>query len=199
MRELRAAGLIGTADEPRVTPEEEHFLEQYEVYQSLQQSSKEILDATARMLARMKNLDDAMRETRILRTCLRDPRRGRSEGLDLRDRRGRIDHAEVADCRDPGRHAVARDHLLRWHRERDGAQVHPHHVIGPRREQHQPGPLKGSSRPRRKTTARSYSRSTRTLRSAAATSRMAATAMTITRNFLPGAAKPSGSVLGPRL
>jgi hypothetical protein len=62
MRELRADGLIGTAAEPRVSPEEEHFLEQYEVHQSLQQSSKEILDATARMLARMKNLDDAMRE-----------------------------------------------------------------------------------------------------------------------------------------
>jgi len=62
MRELRADGLIGTAAEPRVSPEEEHFLEQYEVHQSLQQSSKEILDATARMLARMKSLDDAMRE-----------------------------------------------------------------------------------------------------------------------------------------
>ncbi len=62
MKTLRDGQQISAQDEPRVTPEEEHFLEQYEVYQSLQQSSKEILDATARMLARMKNLDDAMRE-----------------------------------------------------------------------------------------------------------------------------------------
>jgi hypothetical protein len=62
MKDLRAGEQIAARDDPRVTPEEEHFLEQYEVYQSLQQSSKEILDATARMLARMKNLDDAMRE-----------------------------------------------------------------------------------------------------------------------------------------
>jgi hypothetical protein len=62
MKDLRAGEQISVQEDPRVTPEEEHFLEQYEVYQSLQQSSKEILDATARMLARMKNLDDAMRE-----------------------------------------------------------------------------------------------------------------------------------------
>jgi hypothetical protein len=62
MKDLRASEHIAARDDPRVTPEEEHFLEQYEVYQSLQQSSKEILDATARMLARMKSLDDAMRE-----------------------------------------------------------------------------------------------------------------------------------------
>ena len=61
-KELRESEQISSRDDPHVTPEEEHFLEQYEVYQSLQQSSKEILDATARMLARMKNLDDAMRE-----------------------------------------------------------------------------------------------------------------------------------------
>jgi hypothetical protein len=62
MKDLRGGEHIAPRDDPRVTPEEEHFLEQYEVYQSLQQSSKEILDATARMLARMKSLDDAMRE-----------------------------------------------------------------------------------------------------------------------------------------
>jgi hypothetical protein len=62
MKDLRASEHIAAREEPRVTPEEEHFLEQYEVYQSLQQSSKEILDATARMLARMKSLDDAMRD-----------------------------------------------------------------------------------------------------------------------------------------
>jgi hypothetical protein len=62
MKTLRDSEHISAQEEPRVTPEEEHFLEQYEVYQSLQQSSKEILDATARMLARMKSLDDAMRE-----------------------------------------------------------------------------------------------------------------------------------------
>jgi hypothetical protein len=72
---------------------------------------------------------------------LGDLRRGRSEGLDLGDRGGGIDHAEVADRRDPGRHVVARDHLLRWHRERDGAQVHSHHPIGQRREEHQSGPF----------------------------------------------------------
>ena len=59
---IRPSGAADSTPEPRVTPEEEHFLEQYEVYESLQQSSKEMLDATARMLTRMKNLDDAMRE-----------------------------------------------------------------------------------------------------------------------------------------
>jgi hypothetical protein len=59
---LRETGAVSETPEPRVTPEEEHFLEQYEVYESLQRSSEEMLDATSRMLVRMKNLDDAMRE-----------------------------------------------------------------------------------------------------------------------------------------
>ena len=62
VHDLRQTGAIGETPEPRVTPEEEHFLEQYEVYEKLQRSSQEMLDATARMLVRMKNLDDAMRE-----------------------------------------------------------------------------------------------------------------------------------------
>jgi hypothetical protein len=62
IKALRESGALRAEPEPHVTPEEEHFLEQYEVYDSLQRSSKEMLDATARMITRIKNLDDAMRE-----------------------------------------------------------------------------------------------------------------------------------------
>lgn len=62
MQELRSSGLIGTAQEPRVTPEEEQFLAQYEVFQKLEQSSRQVLDAAAQILARMVVLEDAARE-----------------------------------------------------------------------------------------------------------------------------------------
>ena len=74
---------------------------------------------------------------------LGDLRRGGREGLDLRDRRGGVDDAEVADRRHPGRHVVARDDLLRRHRERHRAQVHAHHPVDQRHEHHEAGPLDG--------------------------------------------------------
>lgn len=62
MQELRSAGLISTAAEPRVTPEEEQFLAQHEVFQKLEQSSAQVLDATAQILARMVVLEESARE-----------------------------------------------------------------------------------------------------------------------------------------
>jgi arginine repressor len=62
IQELRAAGLLGTAQEPSITPEEEQFLAQYEVFQKLEQSSAQVLDAAAQILARMVVLEEAARE-----------------------------------------------------------------------------------------------------------------------------------------
>ena len=77
---------------------------------------------------------------------------------------------EVADRRHPGRNVVASDHLLRRDRQRDGAQLDADHAVHQRQQDHEPGPLhRAAAGPRRKTTARSYSRSTRTLMAAAAT------------------------------
>src|SRR5688572_753839 len=59
IKELRASGLISTPDEPPVTPEEEHFLEQADVYLKLQQSSVHVVEAIAQLLARMGILEDA--------------------------------------------------------------------------------------------------------------------------------------------
>jgi hypothetical protein len=62
LKELRASGLLSSPDEPPVTPEEEHFLEQADVYLKLQQSSVHVVEAIAQLLARMGILEDAARE-----------------------------------------------------------------------------------------------------------------------------------------
>ena len=62
MAQLRSEGAIGTAQEPRVTPEEEQFLAQYEVFQRLEQSSAQVLDAVAQILARLASLEEAARQ-----------------------------------------------------------------------------------------------------------------------------------------
>ena len=66
-----------------------------------------------------------------------------AEGFDLSDGGRWVDHAEVADCRYPGGHVVARDHLLRRHGERDGAKVDAHHPVHQRHERYEPWPLDG--------------------------------------------------------
>jgi hypothetical protein len=62
MQELRSEGAIGTAQEPRVTPEEEQFLSQYEVFQKLEQSSEKVLDAIAQIMARLAVLEESARD-----------------------------------------------------------------------------------------------------------------------------------------
>ena len=62
MAQLRSEGAIGTAQEPRVTPEEEQFLAQYEVFQRLEQSSAQVLDAIAQILARLTTLEEAAQQ-----------------------------------------------------------------------------------------------------------------------------------------
>ena len=62
MAQLRSEGAIGTAQEPRVTPEEEQFLAQYEVFQRLEQSSAQVLDAVAQILARLATLEEAAQQ-----------------------------------------------------------------------------------------------------------------------------------------
>ena len=52
----------GTAEEPRVTPEEEQFLSQYEVFQKLEQSSAQVLDAIAQVLARLTTLEESAQQ-----------------------------------------------------------------------------------------------------------------------------------------
>jgi hypothetical protein len=62
MAQLRSEGAIGTAQEPRVTPEEEQFLAQYEVFQKLEQSSTQVLDAIAQILARLTTLEESAQQ-----------------------------------------------------------------------------------------------------------------------------------------
>jgi hypothetical protein len=62
MQELRSEGAIGTAQEPRVSPEEEQFLSQYEVFQKLEQSSEKVLDAVAQIMARLAVLEESSRD-----------------------------------------------------------------------------------------------------------------------------------------
>jgi hypothetical protein len=45
-----------------VTPEEEQFLAQYEVFQKLEQSSAQVLDAIAQILARLTTLEEAAQQ-----------------------------------------------------------------------------------------------------------------------------------------
>lgn len=54
--------LPASISEPEVTPEAEHFLEQYEVYQSLVQGIKASTDIAAEVKARMGTLEDAAAE-----------------------------------------------------------------------------------------------------------------------------------------
>jgi len=62
MTRLRSEGAIGDDREPRVTPEEEQFLAQYEVFQKLEQSSTRVLDAIAEILARLTTLEEAAQQ-----------------------------------------------------------------------------------------------------------------------------------------
>ena len=74
---------------------------------------------------------------------LGDLRGGEQEVFDLDDRLGRVDHAEVGDRVDAGRHVVAGDHLLRRDVERHRAQVDLDHPVDERDQQDQPRALLG--------------------------------------------------------
>ena len=63
---------------------------------------------------------------------LRDLRRRDHVVLDLDDRRVRLDDAEVRNGVDPHGHVVLRDHFLRRHVQRHGAQVDLHHAVDDR-------------------------------------------------------------------
>ena len=60
---------------------------------------------------------------------LGDLRRGVPDPLDLDHRLDRVDHAEVGDRVDLGRHVVARDHVLGRDLEGDRAQVDADHAV----------------------------------------------------------------------
>jgi hypothetical protein len=62
MAQLRSEGAIGTAAEPRVTPEEEQFLAQYEVFQKLEQSSAQVLEGIAQIMARLTTLEESAQQ-----------------------------------------------------------------------------------------------------------------------------------------
>ena len=81
-----------------------------------------------------------------------------------------VEHAEEDDRVHLDRHVVARDHVLRRHVHGDGAQADLDHLVHERNEKEQAGPaavapgltMAGDWRPKRKMTARSYSRRMRT-------------------------------------
>jgi hypothetical protein len=70
-----------------------------------------------------------------------DLRGGQEIALDLDDRAGCVDHAEVADRVHPGGHVVARDQVLRRDVQRDGAEIDSHHPVDGGDQQDQPGAL----------------------------------------------------------
>src|SRR3569623_602900 len=63
------------------------------------------------------------------------------EILHLQDRLGRVDDTEIHNRIDLDRDVVARDHVLAWHVEYDGAQVDPYHLLDAGQDDHQSRPL----------------------------------------------------------
>ena len=61
--------------------------------------------------------------------------------LHLNDGLGRVHHAKEHHRVDLDRHVVARNHVLRLHVHGHHPQVHPHHLLQPGNDDHQPRPL----------------------------------------------------------
>jgi len=79
----------------------------------------------------------------------------------------RIDHRKYTTALTSRRRCRARSRPAR-HVEHHGAQVHPHHLLDARKDDHQPRPLHLPKRPSMNTTPRSYSRRMRRLAASSA-------------------------------